>query len=51
MAPEKFAKLKSEGVDYAGDLHLAPGNYLVRFVVRDNQSGRMGSVTAPLAVE
>jgi VWFA-related protein len=51
MAPEKFAQLKSKGVDYAGDLHLTPGNYLVRFVVRDNQSGRMGSVTAPLAVE
>lgn len=51
MAPEKFAKLQSEGVDYPGDLHLAPGNYLVRFVVRDNQSGRMGSVTAPLAVQ
>lgn len=49
--PEKFAKLKSEGVDYSGDLHLAPGNYLVRFVVRDNQSGRMGSRTAPLAVK
>lgn len=51
VPPEKFAKLKSEGVDNSGDLHLAPGNYLVRFVVRDNQSGRMGSLTAPLAVK
>jgi hypothetical protein len=33
VPPEKFAKLKSEGVDYSDDLHLAPGNYLVRFVV------------------
>ncbi len=26
VPPEKFAKLKSESVDYSGDLHLAPGN-------------------------
>ncbi len=51
MTPENFAMLKSTGVDYAGNLHLTPGNYLVRFVVRDNQSGRMGSVSAPLTVQ
>jgi hypothetical protein len=50
IPPEKFAKLKSEGLDYTGRLHLVRGSYLVRFVVRDNQSGRMGSLTAPLTV-
>ena len=29
---------------------LPPGEYQVRFVVRDNLSGRIGSVTAPLKV-
>jgi hypothetical protein len=51
ISPGKFAQLKSKGVDYTGDLHLARGTYVVRFVVRDNQSGKLGSVTAPLAVE
>jgi hypothetical protein len=51
VPPEKLAKLKSENVDYPGDFHLTPGNYLLRFVVRDNQSGRMGSVSAPVTVE
>ena len=51
VPPEKLAKLKSENVDYPGDFHLTPGNNLLRFVVRDNQSGRMGSVSAPVTVE
>ena len=35
VPPEKLAKLKSENVDYPGDFHLTPGNYLLRFVVRE----------------
>jgi VWFA-related protein len=47
---EKLARFKSENVDYPGNFHLPAGNYELRFVVRDNQSGRMGSVTAPVTV-
>jgi len=40
----------SEGLNYAQALNLAPGTYQVVFVVRDNLSGRVGSVNVPLSV-
>jgi VWFA-related protein len=43
-------KLKNSGMGYRNVLDLAPGTYSVRFVVRDNLSGRIGSITAPLTV-
>jgi VWFA-related protein len=43
-------KLKVQGVGYKNTLDLAPGQYQVRFVVRDNLSGKIGSVSAPLTV-
>ena len=50
LKPEVLAKFKAEGLRYGNKLQLAPGEYAVRFVVRDRISGRMGSVTAPLQV-
>ncbi len=43
-------KIKAEGILYKNALELPPGTYQVRFVVRDNLSGRIGSVSAPLSV-
>jgi hypothetical protein len=43
-------KIKAEGIFYSSALELAPGDYEVRFVVRDNLTGRIGSVSAPLTV-
>jgi VWFA-related protein len=51
LSSEKVSAIRREGVDYRGALDLAPGEYTVRFVVRDGQSGRIGSVTAPLKVQ
>lgn len=48
---ENLAKFEKEGLNYHGTLELAPGEYTVRFVVRDDLSGRLGSVSAPLKVE
>ena len=45
-----LAKIKADGVFYRSSLDLAPGDYQVRFVVRDNLSGRIGSVIVPLTV-
>ena len=46
-----FAKFKAKGLTYEDSLsNLGPGEYRVRFVVRDNLSGRVGSVSAPLVV-
>jgi hypothetical protein len=48
---ETLRRFQSNGTDYRGALTLAPGEYKVRFVVRDRFSGRMGTVSAPLKVE
>jgi VWFA-related protein len=50
--------LKSDGLDqiqhngltYHNGIQLAPGEYTVRFVVRDSLGNRIGSVAAPLKV-
>jgi len=50
LTAEALAKIKADGIFYGNSLDLPPGNYQVKFVVRDNLSGRIGSVTAPLTV-
>jgi VWFA-related protein len=51
LTPERLPAIREQGVAYSGALDLAPGEYTVRFVVRDDLSGRIGSVAAPLKVE
>lgn len=50
IVPETLAKLKADGIVYRNFLDLSPGDYQVRFIVRDNLSGRIGSVIVPLTV-
>jgi len=45
------SQVRKYGVTYKNELTLPPGKYQVRFVVRDNVSGRMGSVMVPLTVQ
>jgi VWFA-related protein len=47
---DQLPKMREVGVGYRNSLELAPGKYFVRFVVRDNVSGHVGSVSAPLTV-
>lgn len=47
---ETLAKLRADGLAYNNTLELPAGQYTVRFVVRDNPSGKVGTVTAPLTV-
>jgi VWFA-related protein len=51
LTPERLLAIRQQGVVYRDALDLAPGEYTVRFVVRDDLSGRTGSVAAPLKVE
>lgn len=51
LGPEALAQVRSNGITYRNLLELAPGVYTVRFVVRDNLSGRVGSVGAPLKIQ
>ena len=48
---EKLPGIRQRGLVYRDALDLAPGDYSVRFVVRDDLNGRTGSVVAPLKVD
>lgn len=48
---EGVAEIQSKGIDYTNILKLAPGQYRVHFVVRDNLRGSLGSVVASLKVD
>ena len=47
----KLAAIQKQGLAFVDALNVTPGEYTVRFVVRDDFTGRTGSVTAPLKVE
>lgn len=51
LKPEGVQQIRESGVTYGDVLELPQGSYEVRFVVRDNISGRTGSVAAPLKVQ
>lgn len=51
LKPETVAKIEAGGLSYRNQFHLVPGEYSVRFVIRDVLTGRIGSVLAPLKVQ
>jgi VWFA-related protein len=51
LTPQNLSAVQQNGVIYRGFLELSPGQYTVRFVVRDDLNGRTGSVAAPLRVD
>ncbi len=51
LSPASVQRIEANGITYLGDLEVKPGEYAVRLVVRDNLTGRLGSVTAPLKVQ
>jgi len=48
---DNIADIKAHGIDYMNKVDLPPGDYRVWFVLRDNPSGRTGSVVVPLKVQ
>jgi VWFA-related protein len=50
ISEAQLASMRATGVSLKNAVALAPGKYTVRFVVRDNVTGKIGSVTAPLTV-
>ena len=48
---ENLEKLQKQGILIDKSMKVPPGDYIVHFVVRDNLSGRTGSVQAPLKVD
>ena len=51
LTPEQAEQIRGSGITYHNVIEVSPGDYGVRFVVRDNLSGRMGSVLAPLRLD
>lgn len=51
LNPETLRRLRQAGLGVKQSLELAPGKYDVRFVVRDNLSGNVGSIGYPLDVK
>jgi VWFA-related protein len=51
LKPEALAQIQQGGLTYKNLIELAAGDYQVRFVVRDNLTGRIGSVMTNVKVE
>jgi VWFA-related protein len=49
--PEAIAQIKEQGFQLKRSFEVSPGDCTVHFLVRDNQSGRMGDVVFPLSVK
>jgi VWFA-related protein len=50
LPPASAEQLKKEGVKYKSSFELVPGEYTIHFVVRDNVSGKVGSLVTHLSV-
>ncbi|HEY6765233.1 MAG TPA: VWA domain-containing protein [Candidatus Sulfotelmatobacter sp.] len=50
MSPEQLATVRASGMGFTNAVELPAGQYNVRIVIRDNVTGKIGSVTAPLTV-
>jgi len=50
LSPEHLAQIADGNLTYLGKLELPPGDYSLRFVVRDKLRGRVGTVSAPVTM-
>ena len=47
---DRSAAVRSKNVQYDGSFLLAPGTYHLKFVLRENQTGRMGSFETDFSI-
>lgn len=50
LKPASLATLRAQGFVYPFSVPVPPGQYNVKVVIRDNVSGRIGSLSAPVSV-
>ncbi len=50
LPAEKAEKLKAGGIFYSTGFQLRPGDYRLKFLVRDNVTGKLGSFEQPIQV-
>jgi hypothetical protein len=51
LPPAGVTQIEARGLTYVNTLTIPPGQYNVSIVVRDNLTGKIGSVVAPLRVD
>lgn len=51
LKPEAVAEIEKNGIAYKNTIDLEPGTYDIRFLVRDNLTGRMGSALTTVTVK
>jgi hypothetical protein len=50
LDPQRFADINKKNLLYQGGVVLAPGNYRLKFVARENESGKIGTFEEHLSV-
>lgn len=50
LQPRDLQQIVAKGITYRNKMALPPGEYSMRVIVRDNLTGRIGTVFAPLTV-
>jgi VWFA-related protein len=50
LDPQRFAEINKKNLLYQGGVVLAPGNYHLKFVARENESGKIGTFEQNLSV-
>ena len=50
LDPERFQQINQKNLLYQGGVVLAPGNYKLKFVARENESGKIGTFEENLVV-
>jgi VWFA-related protein len=50
LDPQRFAEINKKNLLYQGGVVLAPGNYRLKFVARENESGKIGTFEENLSV-
>lgn len=51
LTPELWQKIQASGMGLPEKLEMVPGKYEVKFAVRDNLSGQIGTVSLPVEVQ
>jgi hypothetical protein len=50
LSPEQAQQAHEKGFALNNVIELAPGEYIIKFLVHDKLTGRLGSITVPLKV-
>lgn len=50
LTPESLAQVMETGITFRGKVHLPPGSYDLRVAIRDNQTGKIGTVRTNVTV-